>query len=397
MQKALNILILFLSSLIIFSCNRPLTEKEMRAKAKDLSQKFIIIDTHIDAPFRLHREWKNLADSTDRDFDYPKAMAGGLNVPFMAIFVPASTEGSDQSTWMADSMITLVENLATANPDKFKVVNSVQQIRDNVAPGMVCLAMGMENGSPVNNNLANLKHFYDRGIRYITLAHSKWNHICDSSYDEDKHWNGLSPFGEEVVKEMNRLGIMVDISHVSDSAFYDVLKITKAPVIASHSSCRFFTPGFERNLSDEMIKLVANNGGVVQITFGSSFVNNTYRLKMDSLSVVLKEQKLSYWSHDAINIIEKYKKEHHIKFADVSEIAAHIDHVVKIAGIDYVGLGSDFDGVGNTLPTGLKDVSGFPNIIYELLKLGYSDEDIEKVCSGNILRVWSEVENLTEK
>ncbi|MDL1877538.1 membrane dipeptidase, partial [Cytophagia bacterium CHB2] len=238
----------------------------------------------------------------------------------------------------------------------------------------------------------NLKHFYDRGIRYITLTHGKSNHICDSSYDPNHQWNGLSPFGKEVVAEMNRLGIMVDISHVSDSAFYQVIRLTKAPVIASHSSCRSFTPGWERNMSDDMIKTLAKNGGVIQIAFGSSFVNGAYQKTEEGLWKALVEQKINPNSEEGKAFVEKYREEHNLTYADISDVVANIDHVVKLVGIDHVGFGSDFDGVGDSLPTGLKSVADFPNLIYELLKKGYSDKDIEKICSGNLLRVWSEVE-----
>lgn len=396
MHKVLTIL-LTLGIFIFNSCEKKLSDSELKQKARELAQEYIIIDTHIDAPIKMYHNWKDLTDSTDRNFDYHKAKLGGLNIPFMSIYVPASTEGTDKSTVMADSLINLTENLVRKNPEKFSMIYSVKDVLNNKNSGKIGLAMGIENGSPINNDLNNLIHFFERGIRYITLCHSKWNHICDSSYDEDKHWNGLSPFGETIVREMNRLGIMIDISHVSDSTFYDVLKLTKAPVIASHSSCRYFTPGFERNMSDEMIQALAQNGGVIQINFGLFFIDNVYKLKSDTLSEVLKEKHLSYWDPKAKPIIEEFKKSHNIKYAPVSEVAKHIDHVVKLVGIDYVGIGSDFDGVGDGLPKDLNDVSKYPNLIYELLKLGYSDKDIEKICSGNLLRVWQEVEKIANQ
>jgi membrane dipeptidase len=254
--------------------------------------------------------------------------------------------------------------------------------------------MGMENGSPIEGKIENLKYFYDRGIRYITLAHAKSNHISDSSYDPERRWNGLSTFGEEVVKEMNRLGIMVDVSHLTDSAFYDVLKITKVPIIASHSSCRYFTPGFERNMSDEMIKALAENGGVIQINFGSEFLSGEImnRKKQISSYITKHTRENNLTGDEARKFRQQYLKENHPGYADVKDAVAHIDHVVKLVGIDHAGLGSDFDGVGDSLPEGLKDVSQYPNLIYELLKAGYSDEDIKKICSDNVLRVWSAVE-----
>jgi len=390
-------LLLLIIIVSFISCEKEITDADLKQKANDLAQQFTIIDTHIDAPMKLYYNWINISDSTERDFDYIKAKKGGLNIPFMSIYVSASLKDSEASTNMADSLITLTEKIVKEYPEKFEMIYSVEDVLKNKKTGKVGLAMGIENGSPINGDLKKVNHFYKRGIRYITLCHSKWNHICDSSYDEDKHWNGLSPFGEEVVTEMNRLGMMVDISHVSDSTFYDVLRVTKSPVIASHSSCRHFIPGFERNMSDEMIKALAKNGGVIQINFGLYFIDNLYYMKSDTLGGILKEMKLSYWDPKAKPVISEFREKHNVQFAPVSEVAKHIDHIVKLVGIDYVGLGSDFEGVGDGLPIGLKDVSGYPNLIYELLKMGYSDEDIEKICSDNLLRVWKEVEKFSIK
>jgi len=267
-----------------------------------------------------------------------------------------------------------------------------QAVEVNFKAGKISLPMGMENGSPIMNDLANVKYFFDRGINYITLTHGKDNQICDSSYDTTRTWNGLSPFGEEVVKEMNKVGIMVDISHVSDSTFYDIMKITQVPAIASHSSCRQFTPGFERNMSDDMIKKLAENGGVIQINFGSTFLSGESAKKFDDIEahVVnwLAENNLSREDSAAQAYIENYVKSVS-PFSTVEIAADHFDHVVKLVGISHVGIGSDYDGVGDTLPTGLKDVSDFPNLIYELLKRGYSEEDIAKICYKNVWRVWN--------
>jgi membrane dipeptidase len=256
--------------------------------------------------------------------------------------------------------------------------------------------MGMENGAPIGNDLANVTYFHTRGIRYITLTHGKDNQICDSSYDTTRTWNGLSPFGEEVVNEMNRVGIMVDISHVSDSTFYDVIKLTKIPVIASHSSCRAFTPDFQRNMNDDMIKKLGENGGVIQINFGSAFLDSAVRagndLNRKKLQTLLDEKGLKSSDSLAKPIVEQFRKDNPSLFADVEIVADHIDHVVKLAGIDHVGIGSDYDGVGDSLPTGLKDVSQYPNLIYVLLKRGYNEEDIAKICYKNVWRVWNQVE-----
>jgi len=262
------------------------------------------------------------------------------------------------------------------------------------------LPMGMENGSPVEGDLENLTHFFNRGIRYITLTHARDNHISDSSYDTTRTWNGLSPFGEEVVAEMNRMGIMVDISHVTDSAFYDVMEITKAPAIASHSSCRAFTPGFERNMSDDMIKRLGENGGIIQINYGSEFldsVSNKIGAKNRAhIAQWLKENNLREQDEEAREYIKHYSRQHPV-YTDVSVVVDHIDHVKKLAGIDHVAFGSDFDGVGDSLPEGLKDVSFYPNLIYHMLKRGYTEEEIEKVCYKNQFRVWQEVDRVAEE
>jgi membrane dipeptidase len=290
----------------------------------------------------------------------------------------------------------MIRGIADQIPDKFALANSPEEVELNFKAGKISLPMGMENGAPIGNDLANIKYFHERGIRYITLTHGKDNQICDSSYDTTRTWNGLSPFGTQVVKEMNRVGIMVDISHVSDSAFYDVIKLTNIPVIASHSSCRAFTPGFQRNMNDDMIKKLGENGGVIQINFGSSFLDSAVRagneVNRKKLQALLNEKNLKMSDSLARPIVEQFQKDNPSLYADVEIVADHIDHVVKLVGIDHVGIGSDFDGVGDSLPTGLKDVSQYPNLIYVLLKRGYTEEDIAKVCYKNIWRVWNQVE-----
>jgi len=371
-------------------------ETDNAARARDLAQKFLIVDTHVDLPYRLQRNYEDVSQRTESgDFDFVRAKEGGLNAPFMSIYVPASYQEEGGAKAFADGLIDMVVGFQDKWPDKFAVATSVADVRDQFGKGLVSLPMGMENGAPIEGDLANLKHFHDRGIRYITLTHSKNNHICDSSYDEERRWNGLSPFGRELVLEMNRIGMMVDVSHVSDDAFYQIMELVKAPPIASHSSCRAFTPDFERNMSDEMIELLAKKGGVVMINFGSTFISGEIRTKADAMRqhirAYLEENNLTREDEHARTYIADYVKANRA-FADVADVADHIDHVVKLAGIDYVGFGSDFDGVGDTLPTGLKDASQFPNLIKELLDRGYTEEDIEKICSGNIMRVWSEVE-----
>lgn len=381
-----------------------MSDEELRAYADELAHKYIITDGHVDLPYRLkmnkfmlEREYMGIPIKTDEgDFDYERAKKGGLDAPFMSIYIPSSYQlQPDMGKSLADSLINMIRGIAENIPDKFALAGSVEEVQQNFSKGLISLPFGMENGAPIGNDINNVKYFYDRGIRYITLTHGKDNQICDSSYDTLHTWNGLSPFGREVVAEMNRVGIMVDISHVDDSTFYQVMKLTKAPVIASHSSCRKFTPGFQRNMNDNMIRKLGKNGGVIQINFGSSFLdsavveqNNANRKKLQE---ILAEKKLDFRDSLAKPVIDEFRKANPSLYADVETVANHIDHVVKLAGIDHVGLGSDFDGVGDSLPTGLKDVSQYPNLIYVLLKRGYTESDIEKICSGNVFRVWKKV------
>ena len=378
-------------------------DDQLMKVADSLAHAYIITDGHVDLPyrlkikhFRLEREYLGIPVSTrEGDFDFERAKKGGLDAPFMSIYIPSSYQQKpDHGKALADSLINMIRGITEAHPDKFALAGTPAEVQANFAAGKISLPMGMENGAPIGDSLSNVQYFYDRGIRYITLTHGKDNQICDSSYDTAQVWNGLSPFGEKVVAEMNRVGIMVDISHVSDQAFYDVMKITKAPVIASHSSCRHFTPGFQRNMADDMIKELGRNGGVIQINFGASFLDSVARVNSplrDSLESILQAKGLTSADLEAQPIIEQFGKQHKELFSDVERVADHIDHVVKLVGIDHVGIGSDYDGVGDSLPLGLKDVSAYPNLVFVLLKRGYSPADIEKICYKNVFRVWNKV------
>lgn len=381
-------------------------EATMR-KADSLAHALIITDGHVDLPYRLksqgittiNEENGNLViDAGEGDFDFNRAREGGLDAPFMSIYIPASyQEEEGGAKALADTLIDLVESIANTYPDKYALAGTPAQVEQNFQENKISLPMGMENGAPIESNLENVKYFFDRGIRYITLTHSKDNEISDSSYDTAATHGGLSPFGRSVVEEMNRVGIMVDVSHISDSAFYDVMEVTAVPVIASHSSCRHFTPGFERNMSDELLKALAENGGVIQINFGSTFLDSASQKNRnenrEKLQKLLDEKGLTGKDSAGQEIINKFNEANPFQYSDVYKVADHIDHVVKVAGIDHVGLGSDYDGVGDTLPIGLKDVSEFPNLIAALLERGYSEDDIAKICYKNVFRVWNEVLN----
>tara|TARA_Y100001935_G_scaffold106287_1_gene88218 strand:+ start:1698 stop:2921 length:1224 start_codon:yes stop_codon:yes gene_type:complete len=384
------------------SCNSnfKMKEKQLLIKSNKLSKKFIIVDGHIDLPYRLKEAGylkKNkildLTKETDGDFDYAKSKRGGLDAPFMSIYIPAEFQKSGGAKKLADSLINLVIKITNSFPTKFALANSPSDIKDNFSKGLISLPMGIENGAAIEKKLENIDYFFERGIRYITLTHGKDNAICDSSYDSTKTWNGLSPFGRKVISKMNSVGMMIDISHVTDEAFYQVIEISRTPVIASHSSPRKFTPGFERNMSDDMIIKLAESNGLILINFGSSFVNELSNKKFDQIDKKVENWKIKNKIND-IKEINKFKNriiEEEKPFATIEDVINAIDHVVKLVGIDHVGFGSDFDGLGNTLPYNLKNVSDYPNIILGLLKKNYSEEDIEKICYKNLFKTWNEI------
>jgi membrane dipeptidase len=387
--------------LLLAACgqtDRAALETSDRAQeAEHIAKSSIIVDTHIDVPYRLEQKPDDISRATESgDFDYPRAVAGGLNAAFMSIYTPAELEAENTSREVAEHLIDLVNEIVAGSPEKFAVALSVADVREHFASGLISLPLGMENGSPIEQDLANVQHFYDRGIRYITLTHSLSNHISDSSYDDNKQWQGLSDFGKEVVKEMNRVGVMIDVSHVSDDAFWQVMEITKTPVIASHSSARRFTPGFERNMDDKMLLALARNGGVIQINFGSSFITEPAQkygsARWDGQKAFVAEHPELDKAAAEQQFREQYEAVHGpFPFATLDDVLHHFDHVVGLVGVDHVGIGSDFDGVGDSLPIGLKDVSTYPALIEGLLERGYSEQDIRKILGENLLRVWDAV------
>ena len=374
-------------------------EPDFAAEARRIAESSIIVDGHVDLPFRLQGHFEDVSVATPRgNFDYPRAIEGGLNAPFMSIYTPAEYEAEGTSRETADALLDLVDQVVANAPDKFAIARSPADVRAHFDSGIVSLPIGMENGSPIAGDLASLKYFFDRGVRYITLAHGLSNHISDSSYDINRRWGGLSDFGIEVVKEMNRFGIMVDISHLSDDAVRDVFEVSSAPVIASHSSARHFTPGWERNMSDELIMGLAENGGVIMINFGSTFLTRAAR-DYDAPRWAASRAWMAEDPERTMNDVMSEWMPAYVEengpypFANVDDVLDHIDHVVALVGVDYVGLGSDFDGVGDSLPEGLKDVAAYPNLIEGLLRRGYSETDIRKILGENLLRVWEAVED----
>ena len=307
----------FLIILFLSSCTNNLDPKF-------IANNQLIIDTHIDTPYRLYNQlqeygsYEDISKRTSFNFDYIKAIEGGLNVSFFSIYLPAQTQVDGSSFELANELIDMVTTIVDNNPNNFFLLNNSVYLANLPGQNLVGIALGMENGAAIEGNLERVKHFFDKGIRYITLTHSKSNHISDSSYDENQQWGGLSAFGKKLISEMNNTGMIIDISHVSDEAFMQVLEISKVPVIASLSPLRHSTPNWERNVSDEMLIALANNGGVLQINFGSKFIN-------------FAEQ-----NDDDYN------------FATLSQTVDHFDTAISLVGVDHVGIGSDFDGVGNT-------------------------------------------------
>jgi len=367
----------------------------------DLADEILIIDTHMDSPLVVNRSEGafTLAESPGH-FNYDKARQGGLNAAFMAVYISPSMREEGGAFDLANQLIDLVEDSISRNPDKFAAALTPEDIEENFSRNLVSLPMGIENGTALEGDLENIGYFYDRGIRYITLTHSRSNEICDSSFDPERVWKGLSPFGREVVAEMNRLGIMIDVSHASDDAFYQVLELSKAPVLATHSSCRHFVPGLERDMSDEMIVKLAEKGGVIQINFCTSFLDQEYARAYEELSgkyrAFLEAEKLGREDARAREYREKLWKENPLPVVPIGRVVDHIEHVIGLVGVDFVGFGSDFDGIGDAVPAGLEDASRYRDLVKELSARGHSRGDIEKICGGNLLRVWREVRKYRE-
>ncbi|NIM71134.1 MAG: membrane dipeptidase [Xanthomonadales bacterium] len=372
------------------------SEGEDLERARELARRHLVVDTHIDVPYRINDAWVDVTQETEGgDFDLPRARQGGLDLPFMSIYTPVEAARDGRSFQLANQLIDQVEAMQARAPDQLVLVRTPAEAERAVQAGKRALAMGMENGSPLAGQLGRVAWFRARGISYITLAHSESNDIADSSYDRNRPWQGLSPFGREVVREMNRVGIMVDVSHLSDAAFWQVMEVSEAPVIASHSSARHFTPGFERNMSDEMIAALAANGGVIQINFGSPFIArepNAWTLTYKPLrDAFIQEHGHPPDGAEAKRHQLEYRAEHPFPYASLEDVLDHFDHVVQLTSVDHVGIGSDFDGVGDSLPVGLKDVSAYPNLVAGLLRRGYSEADIVKILGGNLMRVWRAV------
>ena len=317
-----------------------------------------VLDSHCDTPTQIFRGRDLAKDNEAAHVDFPKIKRGGVDAAFFALYIPADLEG-EAAYQHAEKLYNCVTDTLSANPDTAALAVTQMQAYDNKSNGLFSVFLGLENGSPIGTSLERLREFYDKGVRYMTLCHTKDNEICDSCASAVKTWHGLSPFGKEVIAEMNRLGMLIDVSHISDEAFYDVLKYSTRPVVATHSCCRALA-NHPRNMTDDMIRALADKGGVIQINFYPLFLDDTF-----PEAEMFTAPRPSY-----------------------KRIADHIDHVVNLVGIEHVGIGSDFDGIDVT-PEGLENASMIPLLFDELRSRGYSDRDLEMIASENFFSVFS--------
>jgi membrane dipeptidase len=398
-----NKLQIFMIFIIIFSAFIVLADESKDTvlwdKALRIHNDAIVIDSHVDTPMVIAKSNIDLSVRNNiSDLDFVKMKEGGLDAVFFAVFTTNKLDYLHPSKFALET-IESIHRQIERNSDIVELAVSSDDIRRINRTGKKSILIGMENGSPVEESLDLLRIFYRLGVRYITLTHNRNNNISDSSTDEDD-WYGLSPFGIEMVKEMNRLGMMIDVSHISDRAFWDVMKYSSAPVIASHSCVRTIC-NRERNMNDDMIKALAKNGGVIQINFYSGFLSNDFAEKTaQKWETVIPEVKILKNKYRN-NMDDYYKeivpvwKKASAEPVDINVLIDHIDYVVKLVGIDYVGIGSDFDGA-SSYPKGLENASCYPIITYNLLKRGYKEEEIKKILGGNILRVMKKVEDVAK-
>jgi membrane dipeptidase len=380
-------------------------------QARAIHDSAIVVDTHADTPQRFLDEGYDIGSTNPNDYGHislDKAKAGNLGAEFFSIWVDPATNMGHFARHTLD-LIDSVYEQAARHPDRMMMAFSVADIERAHREHKLAALMGIEGGHSLENDIHLLRDYYRLGVRYMTLSWSNTNEFADSSGDIDNstvpHHNGLTEGGKQIVLEMNRLGMLVDISHVSDKTFWDAIAVTKSPVIASHSSARALT-NHPRNMTDDMLRAVAKNGGVVQVNFYSAFVDETYRKAEDAQK---KEKDAAVKAY-----IEKLKSEGKtptyldtdrierewaakIPRPPLSSLIDHIDHVAKVAGIDHVGLGSDFDGVMGATPQGMDSAADLPKITQGLLDRGYSADDIRKVLGGNLLRVFGEAERASRE
>ena len=350
-----------------------------------------VLDSHCDTPSQILRLRDLSLDNDHAHVDFPKLKRGGVDGAFFALYVPGNLE-TEEAFEYSQRLLEGVERAVEANSSSVAFATDSAQAFSNKQEGRFSVFLGLENGSPIGNSFDRLKWFYDRGVRYVTLCHSSDNQICDSCASKVKRWGGLSPFGKELVAEMNRLGILVDVSHISDASFYDVLKYSDRPVVATHSCCRALCP-HPRNMTDDMIRSLASAGGVIQINFYPLFLDSGFA---EVLSGSGLEEKGGYVEKEFINDpSDPLKRAAWNRIQDEIQalprpsfklIADHIDHVVGLVGIDHVGIGSDYDGIEVT-PEGMEDISLLQRLFDELRSRGYSESDLSKIASENFFRI----------
>ncbi|MGC1274060.1 MAG: dipeptidase [Planctomycetaceae bacterium] len=360
--------------------------------AQELHRSSLLIDGHNDLPWEVRTKaggsWKqaDIAQPQPRfHTDIPRLKAGGVGAQFWSVYVPADTQLQGQSAHQVLEQIDLVKRMVKRYPETFAMADTADDVERVRKDGKIACLIGIEGGHAIENSLSLLRIFRQLGVRYMTLTHSDTLDWADSATDEAKH-GGLTPFGEEVVAEMNRLGMLVDISHVSPETMKDALRVTKAPVIASHSGARAVTD-HPRNVPDDVLKLVAENDGVVMVNFYSGFVVQDAADVMNDWYAVRRKLKIEFPDDRAYEVASaRWWKEHPLPRGTIHDVVDHIDHIAKVAGVDYVGIGSDYDGIG-TVPKQLDDVSTYPLITQALLDRGYSDDDVRKILGLNVLRV----------
>lgn len=402
--------------LVLLTIALPLTAMpQTKAPAKRLTptavhNSALIIDTHADTPGRMVDENFDMANVPPGDpghLDFAKAKKGNLSAEFFSIWVDP-TEFKGRYAHRAFAMIDAVYQQAEKSPDKMMMAFSTADIEKAYRQKKFAALMGLEGGHAIENNIRLLRDFYRLGVRYMTLTWSNTNEWADASGDINdenvKHHNGLTQFGREIVREMNRVGMMVDISHVSDKTFYQTLTVTRAPVIASHSSARALTD-HGRNMTDDMLRAMKDNGGVVMVNFYSTFIDDDFRkayaAQAKERSAAQRELRERMKDADplALNLEQdKLSKEWAAKIPrpPLKSLIDHIDHIAKVAGVDHVGLGSDFDGV-NSLPAEMDSAADLPKITAELMKRGYTAADMKKILGGNLLRVFKAVEAMSRQ
>jgi membrane dipeptidase len=396
-MQRLNSILLLIAVLLLTSASLLAQEKDAIAKkAEKLHFSSLVLDTHIDVTPKLQRDWKFTEEHTDGAIDLPRMKKGGLDGLFFSIYMSGTVTGP-KAVNDAVERIAAVHKLAEDHPDQVMLCLTAADVRKANKQGKIAALMGMEGGHMINNSLPLLRMYAALGVRYLTLTHSVNTDWADSSGDTPKH-NGLTDFGKEVVRELNKLGVLVDISHVADKTFWDALSVSQAPLIASHSSCRAIS-GHPRNMTDEMIKALAAKGGVIQINYLDSFIDEglyQYGLKTREAQRALLEQLGGPSQENRAKAREEIAKQFGpAPKVSWEKIVEHIDHAVKLVGADHVGLGSDFDG--GSMPEGMKDCTALPQITEALLRKGYSERDSRKILGENTVRLLGEVEKVAAR